>query len=605
MVCGAKEEQDEAGFQKVNLIGLTFSRMKEIEGKVLADCRNKVDPPIIPLTEELNTADDSRRIIIFVVPASNAAHCFRSGGTETSKYFIRVGRDTREARNGLLRELLTRKGILEPFDRRMNSTSNIEDIDPLALRDFLFRAGLWDRSKGLEDYLSPKERISDFVPPLVDKEKMTGVLRPRNFALLLFQRQPTPSFPGAYCVFSLYAGKDRSVPTAEKLDITGTVAEQATKLLERLNVETGIVFDKTDPRPNQVKYPPRAVQEAVINAIVHRDYESEQPIRVTVFSDRIEINSPGELPRAVDKDRFVKGQASPYWRNQSLAYFFSKLQLAQAEGQGIPTILRTMKEEGCPTPQFILGSNSVVYILPAHPRHETMATLRKIENDVVLQNYPQAITDLEVLLESDPHNFRALELYCEACSMAGTPERILSFLKKTNGVNFEAINASTKIILAETLLDVKMPAATHLANALLKQAQSGNLERDEVKRVAVSLRKMGNDEKAIEFLDNAMTRKSSLREDSTLLDIRAKAKIDLAKKCMDTAKMKYVGPGRRPFPPIIARAWEQCRSYLASAEKDLTLALQHVSNPVEREYIIKARDFLETMKTMAKKPQRK
>ncbi|MDR2449932.1 MAG: hypothetical protein LBD52_08245 [Prevotellaceae bacterium] len=51
------------------------------------------------------------------------------------------------------------------------------------------------------------------------------------------------------------------------------------------------------------------------------------------------------------------------------ACLFNKLQLAQSEGQGIPTIIRTMKEEGCPDPVFEIDADSITCILPAHPRH--------------------------------------------------------------------------------------------------------------------------------------------------------------------------------------------------------------------------------------------
>jgi predicted HTH transcriptional regulator len=147
-------------------------------------------------------------------------------------------------------------------------------------------------------------------------------------------------------------------------------------LIEKLNTQAYTVFDKTSDRPNQVKYPVRALQEAVVNAIVHRDYELREPIRITVFTDRIEIRSPGALHWGVDKAQFLQGKASPQWRNQSFAYLFNKLQLAQSEGQGIPTIFKTMKDEGCPTPVFDIGETSVTCILPAHPGHQLMRASR-------------------------------------------------------------------------------------------------------------------------------------------------------------------------------------------------------------------------------------
>jgi predicted HTH transcriptional regulator len=85
--------------------------------------------------------------------------------------------------------------------------------------------------------------------------------------------------------------------------------------------------------------------------------------------------SPGALHWGVDKEKFVTGKASPKWRNQSFAYLFNKLQLAQSEGQGIPTIFRTMKEEGCPNPTFEIGIDSILCILPAHPRHQILKVL--------------------------------------------------------------------------------------------------------------------------------------------------------------------------------------------------------------------------------------
>ena len=370
VVCGAKEGRDEAGFQKLYLTGLASSRLKEIEWKTLSECREKVDPPIIPITEEIAIAEKDLRILVFIVPATGHAHNYRSSGKDASTYYIRIGRETREARNALLHELLLRKQVIEPWDRRMNREAKIEDFDLVILRDYLQQLGLWDSRKPVEDYFSDKEPLSSFVPPLTGKEKMTDVLRPRNFALLLFGKNPTRFFPGAWSIFSTYPGEDRSAPMAQRIQITGTVVEQAKQLLRLLETEASTtVFDKTARRPNQVKYPLRALQEAVINALVHRDYESDQPARITVFSNRIEFYSIGGLPRIISPEKFKAGQASPYWRNQTLAYFFNKLKLAQGEGQGIATIFRTMAEEGCPAPIFEIGEEYLTCILLAHPRY--------------------------------------------------------------------------------------------------------------------------------------------------------------------------------------------------------------------------------------------
>lgn len=235
----------------------------------------------------------------------------------------------------------------------------------------------------------------------------------------MFGKKPLEFIDGAYAVFSVYKGRDRSEATAERYEITGTIVQQAKRLIELLNAESYTAFDKTDRMPNQVKYPDRALKEAVINALVHRDYESDQPVRVTIFSDRIEIFSPGGLPFALDKEKFKSGKASAHWRNQTLSYLFNRLQLAQAEGQGIPTILKTMKDEGCPPPTFELGPGSITCILPAHPRHQILREIGDVENKIILRNYRGASEKLEEILGKDPYNFSAWEVLDKYLHEAG------------------------------------------------------------------------------------------------------------------------------------------------------------------------------------------
>ena len=377
VVCGAKEIKDEHGFPKIQYIGLTANKLKEIEGKVIQHCRDYVYPSLSPIVHEMeNPENNSTRILIFVILASPDAHVYRYEQAPT--YYVRISRETREARNGILTQLLIKKQKIEYFDKRVNNIATEADIDVLLFRDSMQEMGLLFPEKSLEDYFSDREQIAELVSPLFVRTNLDGVLRPRNFTLLMFGKKAsvTSLFTEAYTVLSIYRGLDRSESTAERYILTGSIIEQAKKSIELLNLQIYTAFDKTSNKPNQVKYPIRALQEAVINAIVHRDYELPEPIRITVFADRIEIKSPGTLHWSVDKEKFLRGKASPKWRNQSFAYLFNKLQLAQSEGQGIPTIIRTMKEEGCPDPIFEIEAESLTCILPANPRHQIIRELQ-------------------------------------------------------------------------------------------------------------------------------------------------------------------------------------------------------------------------------------
>jgi ATP-dependent DNA helicase RecG len=250
----------------------------------------------------------------------------------------------------------------------MCNGATLSDIDLIVLRQYLQEMNLWDSRKSIDDYFSDTGKIADFIPPLAAKESLTNVLRPRNFSLLICGKESLNYHHESYTIFSIYPGIDRSEPTAERHEVTGNLIYQARRCIELLNTHTYTLFNKNGPNPNRQKYPMKALQEAVINAIVHRDYEIQQPIRITVFSDRIEFYSPGGLPIAVDAEKLKEGRATPYWRNQSLAYFFNKFQLAQAEGQGIATIIRAMREEKCPAPVFEMGAESFTCTLWAYSR---------------------------------------------------------------------------------------------------------------------------------------------------------------------------------------------------------------------------------------------
>ena len=596
VVCGAKETKDEYGFPKVEYSRLTANQLREIEGKVLKHCTDYVSPAVVPIVQEIeNPEKKDTRILVFIVVATSEAHFYRSG--ETTTYYVRIGRETREARNGVLSQLLLKKQKIEYFDKRMNINTTESDIDILLFRDSMQEMGLLFPGKSLEDYFSEKDQIAELIPPLFKRVELDGVLRPRNFTLLLFGKKAaiTTNFPDAHLVLSIYRGTDRSEPTAERHILTGSIIEQARKSVELLNTQAYTAFDKTNVKPNQVKYPIRALQEAVINAIVHRDYEIPDPIRVTVFSDRIEVVSPGSLHWGVDKEKFLAGKATPKWKNQSFAYLFNKLQLAQSEGQGIPTIFRTMREEGCPEPTFEIGTDSVTCILPAHPRHRIIRELQEIQDKIILEKLGEAKQQALNLLESDLYNFRTLDLYCEIIAKQKRPQELYGFITSKN-LDFYSLNPNTLINMGEILSnESENESYSILANKILTIALSGRVEEGQVVKAVVNLKKVGEPEEVIKFISEAMSKYPTLASNSILLEKRATARMDLAKKCINT------GQDSKSNPKTKARARELCMQLLDEAEKDLLKALDYVDNPTGKSFIEGDIIFLEKMRKTAKK----
>jgi predicted HTH transcriptional regulator len=184
VICGAKEIKDEHGFPKIQYTGLSANKLKEIEGKVTQHCREYVHPSLSLLVDEIeNPENKSTRILVFVVLASPDAHVYRDG--QSSTYYVRISRETREARNGILTQLLIKKQKIEYFDKRTNIAATESDIDILLFRDSMQEMGLLFPEKSLEDYFSDREQIAELVSPLFVRTNLDGILRPRNFTLLM------------------------------------------------------------------------------------------------------------------------------------------------------------------------------------------------------------------------------------------------------------------------------------------------------------------------------------------------------------------------------------------------------------------------------------
>ncbi|MBN3567722.1 MULTISPECIES: ATP-binding protein [Burkholderia] len=569
VVCGAAEKKDEHGFPAVNLVGLTASRLREIEGRVLTACRDRVFPGIAPLVRELDGPTPDKRILVFVVAATSHAHTFRRGN-DSGKHYVRLSRETREARDGILRELLVRKGDVEPWDRRICPTATTNDLDLVAFRDALQRMNVFDPNRGIDEYLSDTQSLSPFVPPLCGRDALTGQLRPRNFAVLLFARQLQLHVPGAYALLSIYPGVDRSEPHAERHELAGSLIEQARRSIDLLGIQSHVAFDKTNAQsPNALKYPRQALTEAMVNALAHRDYERPEPTRTTVFSDRIEITSPGSLPTGVRVDAFREGKATSKWRNQSLAWFLNRLQLAQAEGQGIPTIIRSMREEGCPAPSFDVTEATVACLLPAHPRHALAREYSAIEEAISLGEFYNAKDRVDTLLQRDPLNHRVVGLLADV-SMALADVSLVRDYINHQRIHLAGLPPFVLTRLADALTLREQPTQNDREEArkLYLAASQGYVEEREVRKLAQGLSRSGGDHAAVEFLNKQFRDHPEWSTNPSLLQVRGNAYIGMAKQCAQTARNS-----RQLSAQARRRAWDDCRRFLASARRDLEQAL--------------------------------
>ena len=133
----------------------------------------------------------------------------------------------------------------------------------------------------------------------------------------------------------------------------------------RRNMKLRTIIDPdTGTRSDRPEYPVEAIREAILNALIHRDYSiytEGTPVQVDLFADRLEIHSPGSLYGRMTVEQL--GIARPDLRNPALAVMTETLTGAENRYSGIPTIRRAMKEYGLPEPIFENRRNEFVVTL--------------------------------------------------------------------------------------------------------------------------------------------------------------------------------------------------------------------------------------------------
>lgn len=137
--------------------------------------------------------------------------------------------------------------------------------------------------------------------------------------------------------------------------ITGAIPDMLEEAVEfvRKNSRTKTIIDDNGHRADKSEYPIKAVREAILNALVHRDYSihtENVPIRIEMYRDRMEITNSGGLYGRISVDAL--GKVRPETRNAVLANVLELLKITENRYSGIPTMRSEFANAGLPTPIF-------------------------------------------------------------------------------------------------------------------------------------------------------------------------------------------------------------------------------------------------------------
>ena len=227
------------------------------------------------------------------------------------------------------------------------------------------RLDLFDRER-LDKYLEAVKKDRKNLSGLSEQDilELMGVTIngiPTVAAVLAFSRYPQANFPQLCITAVAVPGTDMGETDrdgARFLDnrrITGSVPEMLEDAVEfvRKNMRTKTIIGEDGRRADKDEYPIVAVREAILNALIHRDYSvltENTPISIEMYRNRMEIISKGGLYGGGSIEQLGKGR--PETRNPVLANIMELLKVSENRYSGIPTIRREMRLADLPEPEF-------------------------------------------------------------------------------------------------------------------------------------------------------------------------------------------------------------------------------------------------------------
>ena len=238
-------------------------------------------------------------------------------------------------------------------EERVVGAASLTHIDIQHFQSYLGRLGLnveGEPQPSEEDDLRNRAVIADF----------NGRLQPTLYGVLAFGKIPqsypqTRSFMIQCCA---YAGNDRASAVLQVADITGRLDDQVERAMGWFvglgHTETYDGLFRTDryllPRP--------AIREALVNAVVHRDYSiTGSKILLEIFRDRVDLTSPGALPNHMTVES-VRAGAHPRSRNELMAYYMLTMRFMEQRGRGWPVMRRLMREFNGTEPSIVQDEDS-------------------------------------------------------------------------------------------------------------------------------------------------------------------------------------------------------------------------------------------------------
>ena len=348
-----------------DVTGMSRAQLDLVEREVRQVCNDSVQPPVRVQTHRRERRGHA--FLLVAVPRGDVQHEGPGGA------FQRVGAAKMQMSPDERLRLAQRRGQARfvGFDHQSVPATGFSTLDEDLWRPMLSEEGLADPQVGLAKL------------GLLARDE-TGEVRISVAGALMCTRRPAHLIPGAEISAVRYRAVDRASGQLDAQTIDGPLDRQIRDVMLFVQRNMRVSARKTPAREDLPEYSLQAVFEAVVNAVVHRDYALRASrIRLSIFSDRLELCSPGSLPNSLSIDSMGERQAT---RNELLTSVFGRLNASgidaaarryfmERRGDGVTIIRRETQALTGKLPTYrLLDGDELCLIIPAAPPPAEPAT---------------------------------------------------------------------------------------------------------------------------------------------------------------------------------------------------------------------------------------
>ena len=443
LVIGVKAEN---GMPSLPPTGVPNELLDDIQLKIFQYC-NKIEPRYIP---KIEIAEYQGVNLVYLKCAAGDAGPYRapvdvyskkeSGKDQdsTMKYWIRPASLTVAAKQGEIAELFEKFASI-PFVDRINNRASIEHIRRGYIEDFIRES-----NSSLIEELNVRSLEDLLVSEEVAEEKDEGIVI-KNIGLLMFGERPDKLVAGTKIELVRFHDRDAEASDFTEKTFYGPIWKQVRDALDyiRTNVieEKVVKVDGRAEADRFFNYPYNALEEALVNAVLHKNYKEDVPVEIRIYLDQIQIiNFPGP-EHYIDMEKFAAGKVrARRYRNPKIGEFFKEIDLSEKKSTGISKILRALERNGSPLPEFETDADRTYMITTIKIREGFTP-----ENKNFGQKNDRSLTEVltEVLTEKNYKKVFPIVDYLDK-NMEITPQIAEIIVKKSKSTTYRYLSMLVK-----------------------------------------------------------------------------------------------------------------------------------------------------------------